>query len=71
MNAETISKIFNVFPHSIVLVGDDGTAATPNEDGDFSLYQMNSDITWSLNGDSSKPTETSPQDRIHPMHTSS
>ena len=57
MNAETISKIFNVFPHSIVLVGDDGTVATPNEDGDFSLYQMSSDITWSLNGDSSKPTE--------------
>ena len=50
MTAETISKIFNVFPQSIVLVGDDGMVATPDENGDFSLYEMSTDVVWSVNG---------------------
>ena len=57
MTAETISKIFNVFPQSIVLVGDDGTVATPAEDGGFCVYEMSTDVEWSVNGDKSKPSE--------------
>ena len=57
MTAETISKIFNVFPQSIVLVGDYGTVATLDENGDFSLYEMSTDVVWSVNGNSSKPTK--------------
>ena len=58
MSADTIAKVFNVFPHSIVLVGEDGTVATPDSDGDFCLYEMNAGVSWTMNGDPSKPTAT-------------
>ena len=55
MSADTIVKVFNV---SIVLVGEDGTVATPDSDGDFCLYEMNTNVSWTVNGDPSKPTAT-------------
>ena len=55
MTAETIAKVFNVFPHSIVLVGENGTVATPEGDGHFCLYEMEQGVTWTVNGDPSKP----------------
>ena len=61
MTASTVSKIFNVFPHSIVLVGEDGTVATPDDNGEFNLYDMSTDVIWSVNGDSSKPGENMPR----------
>ena len=57
MTAETIAKVFNIFPHSIVLVGDDGSVATPDSEGDFCLYEMNAGVSWTVNGDTSKPAE--------------
>ena len=57
MSAHTIMKVFNMFPHSIVLV-EDGTVATPDSDGDFCLYEMNASVSWTVNGDPSKPTAT-------------
>ena len=57
MTTETMSKIFNVFPQSVVLVGDNGTVATPDEDGSFCVYEMSTDVEWSVNGDRSRPSE--------------
>ena len=58
MTAETIAKVFNVFPHSIVLVGENGTVATPEgPDGQFCLYEMEQGVAWTVNGDPSKPVE--------------
>ena len=58
MSADNIAKVFNVFPHSIVLVGEDGTIATLDSNGDFCLYEMNANVLWTVNGDPSKPTAT-------------
>ena len=55
MSADTIAKVFNRFPHSIVLAGEDGTVATLDSDGDFCLYEMNASVSWT---DPSKPTGT-------------
>ena len=58
MSSDTIAKVFNVFPNSIVLVGEDGTVATPDNEGDFCLYEMDATVSWTVNGDPSKPTAT-------------
>lgn len=54
MTAATIAKIFNVFPQSIVLVGADGTVATPDSNGDFSFLELSCETSWTVNGDPSK-----------------
>lgn len=35
LNIAVLSKLFHLFPESIVLVSDDGYVETPDEDGDF------------------------------------
>ena len=35
MKIETIGKVFNLEPGTIFLVGEDGSVATPDDDGSF------------------------------------
>ena len=56
LNTETLGKIFNLFPQSIFLIADDGSVATPDsQTGEFDTYDINCDIVWTINGDSTKP----------------
>ena len=59
MSASTIGKIFNVFPQSIVLIGDDGSVATPDASGEFSCLDLSYETSWTVNGDPSKPDDGS------------
>ena len=59
MTASTIGKIFNVFPQSIVLIGDDGSVATPDGSGEFSFLDLTYETSWTINGDPSKLDESS------------
>lgn len=61
MTAATVAKIFNVFPQSIVLVGDDGTVATPDSNGDFSFLELSCETSWTVNGDPSKTDDSHKQ----------
>ena len=54
LNIAVLSKLFNLFPESIVLVSDDGYVGTPDEDGDF--IGVDDLPTWTVSGDSTKPT---------------
>ena len=49
MRTETIGKIFNLESDSIFLIGDDGTVATA-EDGNFNSFEMESDVGWTVSG---------------------
>ena len=56
LNIETLGKIFNLFPQSIFLIADDDSVATPDsQSGEFDTYDINSDVVWTINGDSTKP----------------
>ena len=56
LNTETLGKFFNLFPQSIFLIADDGSVATPDsQTGEFDTYDINSDIVWTINGDTTKP----------------
>ena len=54
LNIAVLSKLFHLFPESIVLVSDDGYVETPDEDGDF--IGVDDLPTWTVSGDSTKPT---------------
>ena len=59
MSASTIGKIFNVFPQSIVLIGDDGNVATPDASREFSCLDLSYETSWTVNGDASKADNSS------------
>ena len=48
MTVETIGKVFNL--ESIFLVGEDGTVATPDENGSFDTFEMGSEVVWTVSG---------------------
>ena len=54
LNIAVLSKLFHLFPESIVLVSDDGYVETPDEDGNF--IGVDDLPTWIVLGDSTKPT---------------
>ena len=49
VSTETIGKVFNLEPDSILLVGYDGTVAT-SENGNFNSSEMESEIGWNVSG---------------------
>ena len=60
LNIAVLSELFHLFPKSIILVSDDGYVETPDEDRDF--IGVNDLPTWTVSGDSTKPT-------THPVTT--
>lgn len=42
------------FPR-LFLVANDGTVATPDSQGEFDTYDINSNVVWTVNGDRMKP----------------
>ena len=54
LNIAILSKLFHLFPESIVLVSNDSYVETPDEDGDF--IGVDDLPTWTVSGDSTKPT---------------
>ena len=54
LNVAVLSKLFYLFPESIVPVSDDGYVETLDEDGDF--VGVDDLPTWTVSGDSTKPT---------------
>ena len=57
MTVETLGKVFNFVSATIFLVGDDGSVATPCEDGTFDTFEMNCDVVWTVCGSSSLTRE--------------
>ena len=56
MTVETLGKVFNIASATIFLEGDDGTVATPGEDGTFDTFEMNCDV-WTICGSPSVTQE--------------
>ena len=51
MTVETLGKVCNIASATIfIFLIDDGTVATPGEDGTFDTFEMNCDIVWTICG---------------------
>ena len=59
LNSKAVGRIFNFFPQSVYLVGDDGSVELPDEDGGFEVGSMDASLIWTCSGDSSKPANQS------------
>ena len=54
MHESTLGKIFGFYPKSIILIGDDGTVATPTESGEFIVEgdeALDNLVRWVCMGD--------------------
>lgn len=59
LNADTLSRIFNVDPDTVFLVGEDGTVAFPDSERTFDTMEMDCEV-WTVNGNGrSFPTDAS------------
>ncbi len=56
MTVDTIGKVFNLESTGIFLVGENGTVATPEEDGSFDTYEMRYAVNWTVSGNPIHPT---------------
>ena len=66
LNCETLGKFFNLFPQTIFLVAEDGTVATPDNQGEFDTYDVDPNLVWTINGDPTKPDLTAMQPAAKP-----
>lgn len=62
-NAKAVGRVFNFFPQSVYLVGDDGSVELPDDDGNFDVENMNASLIWTCSGDCSKPVDGQAQSR--------
>ena len=60
LTVQILSKIFGLFPESILLLSDDGYVETANSDGRF--QDVDDLPQWTVSGDSLKPPAPSPFD---------
>ena len=56
LTTQVLAKLFSVFPETILLVSEDGYVETADEDGNFD--DIDDLPTWTVAGDSTKPSMT-------------